>query len=382
VTTAVTVYKGAASAVRTGGASVIAIYPDVVGGIIWNPYSASDQGLSVPETLYISAVGPAVLYESTTTTALLPGQFYYVTPGQTTNIWVNSASSGHKFSSIIWQPKTQYPPTSISAMFPPVGPTGLTTTLPSYLYQEYSDDDDLQAFVIAYNTQTQEYVDWFNNLNLPIYTTNPLMTGLMLDWVAAGLYGMRRPTLSSGLPVAVGPYNTQYFNQLNAYNELQFIGPTNVTATSDDVFKRILTWHFYKGDGKYFVVRWLKRRIARFLFGVSGTDYEGNTYQISVTFGPFNELNITILNGVAVETNSSCFNYLPGTMGNTYNSLNGLPYNGFEATFTPYTVPALSMIFQEAVATGALEMPFQYSPCIVNIYTKGFNNPYFQPFSP
>ena len=45
-------------------------------------------------------------------------------------------------------------------------------------------------------------------------------------------------------------------------------------AVTDDVFKRILTWHFYKGDGKNFSVRWLKRRIWRFLQGANGTDFD------------------------------------------------------------------------------------------------------------
>ena len=46
-------------------------------------------------------------------------------------------------------------------------------------------------------------------------------------------------------------------------------------------------------------------------------------------------------------------------------------YNSLTATFIGYTIPALAFIFKEAMDTGALEIPLQYSPAIVNIYPKG-----------
>ena len=126
---------------------------------------------------------------------------------------------------------------------------GVPKTIPSYLYTLYQDDDDLQAFVAEYNTLTQGYVDWFNQVDLPIYT-GPLIVGYFLDWVSMGLYGYVRPA-----------------------------------GTMDDVLKRSLTWHFYKGDGRYFDVRWLKRRVMRFLEGVDGTDQgTASTYDVSVVF--------------------------------------------------------------------------------------------------
>lgn len=93
-------------------------------------------------------------------------------------------------------------------------------------------------------------MDWLNQVNLPIYT-GPLIIGYFLDWVSRGLYGYERP---SGMP--------------------------------DDILKRALTWHLYKGDDKYFDVRWLKRRVMRFLDGINGTDQgTSTTYNVSVTFG-------------------------------------------------------------------------------------------------
>jgi len=355
-----------ATSIVTGGTPVTAIHALLSGGFVWNPQTASDQGIAIAETLYVSEVGPAGLTANQTTVALLPGQFYFATPNSTKSVSVNAATTGHKFTAVLWQPAPQPPAfTPLIGTFPPPGPTGLTTTLPSYLYQQYTDDDDLQAFVLAYNTYAQEFVDWFNSLNLPIYTQEQIF-GPLLDWVAAGIYGIIRPVISSGLFRAIGPYNTQYFNQKNPYNGFRFIGSSNVATTTDDVFKRIITWHFFKGDGKYFSPIWLKRRILRFLFGVNGTDFEGPTYSISVTFGVHQQLNITIISGFRTITNSSVYNPIPGRAYNTWG-----PYNAVKSTFASQAVPALSTIFVEAVNSGALELPFQFSPVLVHIYPKG-----------
>jgi hypothetical protein len=376
VASAVSLTPGAAAYVPIGGTSIVAVYGGVQGAIICNPLAAADQGLVAAETLYVDPTKPAVLFANSTCKAIASGQFYFVPPGDSISVWVNAASSGHQFSCVVIQPPVQSTPTPITGAFPPTGPSGLTSTLPSYLYKEYEDDDSLQAFVISYNALAQEFADWFNSINLPIYT-QPQIYGLLLDWVAAGIYGLTRPVLSSGRPKVVGPYNTVFYNQRGAaFNVVEKVGALNVAVTSDDVFKRIITWHFYKGDGKYLSTRWLKRRVARFLFGASGTDYEGNTYQISVSFGDDEELNITILSGIRKPTAASVFNYIPGVArsGSYFNRVNS-PYNSFNSTFTAYSIPALAFIFQEAVNTGALEMPLQFSPVIVNIYPRGIGTP-------
>lgn len=240
--------------------------------------------------------------------------------------------------------------------FPPSGQTTLTETIPSYLYQQYSDDDDLQAFVAAFNDLAQEYVDWFVSIGLPIYTGNAIV-GPLLDWVAQGLYGMTRPTLSTGKNQDLGPYNTYTFGT-QLLGRFKFIGPQNITATSDDVFKRILTWHFYKGDGKVFNIRWLKRRIRRFLEGVNGADLNiDQTYQISVTFGTGNQVTIRIITGVRMVTTGAIFDKFRFGM-RTFNEIN--------TTFVSLgPVPPLAPLLKEGIASGALELPFQFAFSVV-----------------
>ena len=43
-------------------------------------------------------------------------------------------------------------------------------------------------------------------------------------------------------------------------------------VANDDVYKRSLTWNLYAGDGYQASVVWLRKRIARFLYGTNGTD--------------------------------------------------------------------------------------------------------------
>lgn len=170
------------------------------------------------------------------------------------------------------------------AAFPPVTNTSVTKTLPSYLYVQYNDDENLIAFVDGYNGMTQTYLDWYNTASLPIYT---LLSGSLLDWVAEGLYGIMRPVFATVGTALTGPYNS---DELNAeeYN----IG-TSGTASSfysadDDTFKRCITWHFYKGDGRTFTLKWLKRRCLRFLKGTNGADLNvTDSQQLSITISGY-----------------------------------------------------------------------------------------------
>ena len=159
----------------------------------------------------------------------------------------------------------------------------LQAITPSYLYTQYADDDNLQAFVAAYNEIAQQYLNTFNALNLPVYTS-PSISGALLDWVGVGIYGYPRPTLPSSAPMVLGPLNT-YGPLMAPVLNAGTATTETYAATNDDIYKRLLTWHFYKGDGKQLSIQWLKRRIMRFLLGTDGTapniDF---TYQISVTF--------------------------------------------------------------------------------------------------
>lgn len=353
---AISLYKTAAQLVRVGGDAVVIAYGPIAGGFIQNPASGANQGIGTPEVLYLDPTGlPAALAVTETTIALQPGGVYFFTPGQTTDITVNAATSGHKFSGIVFQAPTPYPPVPQPGVFPPSGPTTLTETIPAYLYQEYADDDDLQAFFAAFNGLAQGYVTWFATVLLPVYTS-PTISGSLLDWVAEGLYGMLRPSLSSGRNRDVGPYNTWAYNTIT-YNRRKKIGPNDVTVTSDDVFKRIMTWNFYKGDGNVFDVRWLKRRIMRFLIGADGSAPNiDQTYLISVTFGPA-AIAIRITVGTRAITGGALYNRF---------GFNRTTYNGLRTVFIPGPNPLpFESIFKEALDSGVLQMPFQYSVSVL-----------------
>jgi hypothetical protein len=101
-TSPVTPVPGLASVITTGGTAVVAVGPAPNGGFIANPASATDQGLDAVETLYVNPVTAATEAANGTTFALAPGQSWELIPGQTTNTSVNAASSGHKFSVVVY----------------------------------------------------------------------------------------------------------------------------------------------------------------------------------------------------------------------------------------------------------------------------------------
>lgn len=246
-----------------------------------------------------------------------------------------------------------YPPVPQTGTFPPDGPTTLTELggMASYLYVQYADDDNLQAFVSAFNELAQIYVGWFATIELPVYT-NPQIAGPLLDWVAEGVYGITRPTLSSGRNRNVGPYNTIAFNSKPPFNKIIRVGPQDVAATSDDVFKRIITWNFYKGDGNIFNILWLKRRIIRFLIGVNGTAPNiDQTDAVSVFYG-------TGIITIALSTGTR--KIIGGALYNRF-GYNRVAYNSLKTLFTPGPIPQpLAPIFKEAIESGVLILPFQY----------------------
>lgn len=124
----------------------------------------------------------------------------------------------------------------------------LQKIIPAYLYQQYADDADLQAFFREYNLRAQEYLDFVNALNLGIYSDK---TGTLLDWIAQGVYGVPRPQLAMG-------------------------------AVTDDIFHRYLMWLLYRGDGRQMSIRWLKNRVQRFVNG--GITSPMDTNNVSLTF--------------------------------------------------------------------------------------------------
>lgn len=354
--TTVNVTSALTSVVSRGRVSVAALPAFVQGGMIQNPPTASLMGLTATEPLYVDPTGPAGLAANGSTIALQPGDKFIVIPDSTSPVWVNAASSGHQFFAYGETLNSKPVAQPVPGTFPPPGPVTMTGVIGAYPYKEYDDDDDVQAFFASYNQMAQSFIDTINGMNLPIYT-QPQISGALLDWVAQGLYGMIRPALASGQSKFLGPLNTYAFNAAPPLNSIRLIGPNNIVVTTDDTFKRILTWAFLKGDGKVFNIRWLKRRIMRFLTGVNGTNPNiDQTYQISVTFGTNGEVAIKFIDSIATVTRGAIFN---GFMFNT------TKFNELDIMVEPLTPLPYRQIFEEAVQTGALELPFQFTYNII-----------------
>jgi hypothetical protein len=217
-----------------------------------------------------------------------------------------------------------------------------STTFNSYLYQAFADDDYLQAFVSAYNAATQTFITWFGAIGLPYY---PALNGDLLNWVIQGLYGLQRTSLASPASTALGPLNTVVLNSLvlNGYIPSSQI----VYDITDDILKRALTWDFFKGDGKRFCTRWLKRRVMRFLVGTNGIDPQPGqsgfvigtetTTAIGVAIIGVNELTVTI-NQTTLSSQVS---------------IN----------------PIVITLFQAAFEGGYLDLPVQYTNLVVDVIT-------------
>lgn len=181
--------------------------------------------------------------------------------------------------------------------FPPSAPETLADIIPAYLYTQYNDDDNVRAFFDAYNAAAQYYLDWFNDINLPVYTG---LSGSLLDWIANGLYDLYRPALATPGTPATGPINEFIINSLTI-NDGAGGTPSSYSIATDDIFKRIMTWYLYKGDGKTFTLKWLKRRTLRFLLGTNGTAPNvADTSQISITISTYIvTIDLTAVTGVA-----------------------------------------------------------------------------------
>jgi hypothetical protein len=351
--------------VQKGGVSniIMPMTANIYGGFLINPVDPSGQTISPPEELYVSISGPAGLAESVTTTSLDPGQYFTIPGG--VDVWVNALSDGHRFTALFGIPVEAPPPTPVVTAegWPPTGPTGLIAVMYAYLYQEYSDDDDLQGFVTALNAMQQDYVDTFNGIQLPIYS-NPVIAGKLADWAMEGIYGYKRPTLYSQRQKPIGPLNTYWPNFNVPLNMIERQPATDVHVATDDLYKRCLTWHFQKGDGKYFNIRWLKRRVWRFMIGANGTcPHIDNTDRVSVEFGENFNVTIRIVMRQAVVTGGAMPNRFGpnGVIDDRTRGPRPVPPNTL--FWVEDQLPPLPMAsqFQEAVQAGILELPFQFS---------------------
>lgn len=95
----------------------------------------------------------------------------------------------------------------------------------------------------------------------------------MLDFVGVNLYGVYRPISGQLSSVSMSSAMNTYPMNTQSMDSNDVIPPSgSVSPVIDDLYKRTLTWILYRGDGKNFSLQWLRRRIARFLYGANGSD--------------------------------------------------------------------------------------------------------------
>lgn len=236
--------------------------------------------------------------------------------------------------------------------------TPLATVVPAYVYGQYSDDPDIQAFFSGLNQTAQGYVDWFNNTPLAVYTS-PNISGPLLDWIGQGIYGIARPTISAFTSKISGAWGTEAY-AAGAYGQRKIKSTGSVTVVNDDIYKRVLTWYLYLGDGRQMSIMWLRRRVARFMFGTNGTDIPADDFQqISISRPPsgFGAPYGTLVYGAQPYATRAAKKNL------TRHSIQiGVP-NG-----------QVGQIFQALLNQGDLVVPFQVK---FNVTFHGGGAPYF-----
>lgn len=231
----------------------------------------------------------------------------------------------------------------------------LNEIIKSYLYTQYNDDDDIRAFVTAYNAMAQDIYSWMLNANLPIFVDG-YNAGDQLRWIARGIYGVKPPVLVSGKQTIYGSFNAMLFNQL-PFNGRKVINQSEQVVVSDDLFKRIMTWNFYKGDGFNFTIPWLKRRIMRFLTGADGVDVVNDQrWSISVLFSG-SGASISIVKGYRKLTDAALYNAF---------AYNTQVFNQKKSLLIKSTNYEYASLFKQAFDSGLLHMPF-YQPVSVTI---------------
>jgi len=220
-------------------------------------------------------------------------------------------------------------------------------SLPSYPFVQYNSDPNINAFFGAYNQLSQQNLDAINAVQLPIFLNQ---NGDLLDWCAAGIYGIFRQPLSSGTERPVGPYNTYEMN-VQRLEQYKLVENAKTFNPTDIIFQRIVQWNTFKGDGYQFTIRWLKRRVERFL---SGQIFPDQTYQISIQFPSQYVCNIVLSAAVRTVIDSADYN-VPN-----YNQL-GAAFNYVKTESSNPTPMAYAADLQAAVQSGILLLPFQYT---------------------
>lgn len=219
-------------------------------------------------------------------------------------------------------------------------------TLYSYLYEQYKPDENVQAFFTAYNDYTQQNLDHINAAQLPVFLNQ---SGDLLTWCGNGIYGIPRNPLPVGGPIPFGPLNTFEANteQPNYFN---YLPNSNQYILSDLAYQRVLQWNTLKGDGYMFTIRWLKRRVYRFL---SGDIFPDNTYQVSVTFPDDQTVVIGISPGIGTLVDGAFYNSKDFADS-------PISFNGSVVESNPLAPIDLAPILKAGIEAGLLQLPFQY----------------------
>lgn len=211
----------------------------------------------------------------------------------------------------------------------------------AYPYDEYSDDENVGAFFNAYNQLAAGYLQWYQQTQMAIYTQSTV-TGKLLDWVGNNLYGVTRPIIPNQLSL-VGPVNTTAVNA-QAVNAA-YVQQGLASYVSDDIYKRMLTWVLYKGDGQQMSLIWIRRRIARFLYGANGGD---------ITVDKIANVGLALSSDEWTGAwDTAIFNTLQ------FNEMRTLPPRVVTATIPSGT--GASSTFQQLVQAGMVPFPFQLS---------------------
>ncbi len=146
----------------------------------------------------------------------------------------------------------------------------LQTTIPAVAYQEYIDDLNVVAFFDSYTALSQDYLNYSNSTPLSVWS-NAAIAGPLLDWIGQGIYGISRPVFSSLVRKFRAGINALPLNSV-ALNSGKLFQSGTATLATDDYYRRVLTWWLYVGNGRQFNVEVLRLKVARFIYGVDGTD--------------------------------------------------------------------------------------------------------------
>ncbi|MHB8372203.1 MAG: hypothetical protein ACYDBI_05790 [Thermoplasmataceae archaeon] len=172
----------------------------------------------------------------------------------------------------------------------------------AYPYAQYQSDDNIQAFFDAMNAYGTAYHQWFTGTPISVYTSSAVF-GSLLDWVGTNYYGLIRPVIGAPSAAYQGGMNTFPMNSIAMNGNIVSSAGGNPVTASDDLYKRTLTWINYRGDGWNFSINWLRKRVARFIYGVGGTDISdvGLTANIRISVSSGSYVVITVPSGT-VET--------------------------------------------------------------------------------